>query len=143
MPQPLAEIEDECRLFQELWIARENPASLTPRSGVLIDPAPDGGSADLSHRSLVEKSDGETRPWQTGAMGRLTGESFYPHDETGTKSGTAVRLSSRPSKRAKAEAHVPLPHDLAWCVESRADDFTWKGLSGEEDDFGADDFTIR
>ena len=102
LPQPLVEIEDGGRPFQELRIARENPASITPRSnGVLTEPAPDGGSADLGHPSLVENllaevGDGKTRQWQSGAMGQLTGESFYLHDETGGKSGLAARLEVHP-----------------------------------------------
>ena len=109
LPQPLVEIEDRSRPFQKLWIARENPTSITPRSnGVLTEPAPDGGSADLGHQSLVENmvaeiGDGETRQWQTGAMGELTGESFYLHDETGGKSGPAARLEVHPRGPANGQ----------------------------------------
>ena len=31
LPNTLVEIEDRSRLFQKQWIARENPASITPR----------------------------------------------------------------------------------------------------------------
>ena len=102
LPKALVEIEDRSRSFQEAWVARENPAAIAPRSnGVLTEPAPDGGSADLRHQPLVknllaEVSDGKTRQGQTGAMRQLTGESFYLHDETGGKSGPDARLEVHP-----------------------------------------------
>jgi hypothetical protein len=93
LPNSLVEIEDRSRLFQKQWIARENPASITPSSnGVLAEPAPDGGSADLRYQPLSENflpdvGNREAREGQVLAMRQLTSESFYLHDETGGKSG--------------------------------------------------------
>jgi len=89
--------QDRSRLFQKQWIARENPASITPRSnGVLAEPAPDGGSADLRYQPLSENflpdvGNREAREGQALAMRQLTSESFYLHDETGGKSGPDAR----------------------------------------------------
>ena len=102
LPKALVEIEDRSRSFQEAWVARENPAALAPRSnGVLTEPAPDGGSADLRHQPLVknllaEVSDGKTRQGQTGAMRQLTGESFYLYDDAGGKRRRDARLEVVP-----------------------------------------------
>src|ERR1700745_2837590 len=55
LPNTLVEVEDRSHLFQEQRTGRENPASITPRSkGVLAEPAPDGGSADLRYQPLSE-----------------------------------------------------------------------------------------
>ena len=105
LPQPLVEIEDGSCPFQELRIARENPASITPRSnGILAEPAPDGGSADLRYQPLSENflsdvGNREARQGQALAMRQLTSESFYLHDETGGKSGPDARLEVHPRGR--------------------------------------------
>jgi len=89
----LEEIEDQRRFFQKQRIPRENPASITPRSnGVLAEPAPDGGSADLRYQPLSENflpdiGDREARLGQALATRQLTSKSFYLHDETGGKAG--------------------------------------------------------
>jgi len=105
LPNTLVEIEDRSRLFQKQWIARENPASITPRSnGVLAEPAPDGGSADLRYQPLSENflpdvGNREAREGQALAMRQLTSESFYLHDETGGKSGPDARREVHPRGR--------------------------------------------
>ena len=109
LPNTLVEIEDRSRPFQKQWIAGENPASITPRSnGVLAEPAPDGGSADLRYQPLSENflpdvGNREAREGQALAMRQLTSESFYLHDETGGKSGPDARLEVHPRGRVSGQ----------------------------------------
>ena len=80
LPHTLVEIEDGSRLFQKQRVPRENPTSITPRSiGILAEPAPDGGSADLRYQPLSENflpnvGDREARQGQALAMRQLTSE---------------------------------------------------------------------
>jgi hypothetical protein len=93
LPNTLVEIEDRSGPFQKQGIARENPASITPRSnGVLAEPAPDRGAADLGYQPLSENflpdvGNREARQGQALAIRQLTSEGFYLHDETGGKAG--------------------------------------------------------
>src|SRR5215471_9058566 len=132
LPNTLLEVEDRSRLFQKQWMARENPASITPRSnGVLAEPAPDGGSADLRYQPLSENflpdvGNREAREGQTLAMRQLTSESFYLHDETRGKAGLTEALTiwrGVPSREAITSLERP--------------------LGDKQDDFGANDITIR
>ena len=55
LPQALIEIEDGTGLFHKQWIARKDPASMSPRTDrVLTEPAPNGGATDVRHESLLD-----------------------------------------------------------------------------------------
>jgi hypothetical protein len=112
LPETLVEIEERAGLFHKQGITRKDPASMPPRTdGVLAEPAPNGGSANLGHQPLVENfladvGDREARQWQALAMRQFTSESFYLNDETGGKSGPYARHGVRPRGRANGPGRI-------------------------------------
>ena len=101
-PDALIQIENGTGLFNEPGIAREDPATMPPRTkSIFAEPAPYGGSTDLSHESLIENfltdvGHREARERKAPAVRQFTSESFYLNDETGGKSGPYARLGVRP-----------------------------------------------
>jgi len=67
LPQTFIEVEDASRLGCEIWVAGKDPTAMLPRSkGVVIQPAPQGSAANLSHQALrhhllLDVGDGESR----------------------------------------------------------------------------------
>ena len=67
---------------------------------------------------------------------------------TTTLGGKARRSAATSVLFETGKAHfvetlTPLADDLAWGVESGSDDIVCQAIGGVEDDFGADDITIR
>jgi hypothetical protein len=103
-----------------LVVAGKDPTAVLPRTkGIRIQPAPQGGVADLSHQALchhflLEIGDGESREREPQTMRKLTSQGLYLNDELGEKrAGRPSRgCSSRPGRRAKANR---LRHLLTIC----------------------------
>ena len=54
-PNAFIEVKDGACSSRKVWIARENPASMVPRTkSVLAEPAPQGGSTDLGDQPLSD-----------------------------------------------------------------------------------------
>lgn len=111
LPGSGVEIENASGFVSEVGIARKDPTSMLPRTnGVGTEPTPEGGTADLgdyalSDHLLADIGQGQPRERRSEAMRKLTGESFYLHDDAGgeKRAGRPPRgCSSRPGKRARA-----------------------------------------
>lgn len=108
IPDPFVEIEDLSGLLGELWIAWEQPASVTPRTdGILGQPAPQGCSADAGHKTLLKDfaldfRETEAREGKSTLMRDLARQGLDLNDDAGGKSGLAARLGVAPPGQAVA-----------------------------------------
>lgn len=97
LPDAGIEIEDAPGFAREIGIAWKDPAAVLPRAkGIGTQPTPEGCAADLgnyalSHCLLANVGQGQARQRQPQTMGKLTGESFYLHDDAGGKRGRDAR----------------------------------------------------
>lgn len=94
LPAPLVEVEYGRGLLGEARIPRKHPAAVRPRlDGVLVQPAPDGGAADVGDDSApdglaADVGAAKARQRQAGLVGKLAGERFDgDHDIRGGTSG--------------------------------------------------------
>jgi len=96
-----------------------------------------------------------TSRWSSGIVNRASGTSRREGNSQarrltstttlGGKAGgaPAAGLFIQPSEAFKEEPVPPLADDLARSIEARCDDVVPDVLSGEQDDLGADDISIR
>src|SRR6516164_11429851 len=92
-------------------------------------------------RSAMEKRD-KGRPVRCGSS---QARAFTCTTRRGGKAGLtpASRFILEAGQASQTEALAPLADDLAWRVESRGNYIIGEALGGQQDDFGANDITIR
>ena len=112
LPQAFLEVQDASRLGCEIWVAGKDPTAVLPRTkSIRIQPAPQGGAADLSpqalrHHFLLEIGDGQSREREPQTMRKLTSEGLYLHDDAGGKREQAARPEGVPPGRADAPRQI-------------------------------------
>src|SRR6516164_3914845 len=122
LPNAGVEIEDAPGFAGEIGIAWKDPAAVLPRTkGIGTQPTPERGAANmgndaLSHGLLANISPGQARKRQPQAMGKLTSESFYLHDDAGGKRG----LDARPEVVPRGPVDEPEQIACATCSRSGA-----------------------
>ena len=98
LPDASVEIEDAPGFASEIGIAWKDPTTVLPGTkGISTQPTPecratDLGNDALSHCLLPNIGQRQARQRQPQAMGKLTGQSFYLHDDAGGKRGRDARL---------------------------------------------------
>ena len=106
-PAAFVQVEDRPRLRGEPGVAREHPTTMGPGlDGVLVQPAPDGGAADVGDDSSADGlapdvGAAEAGQWQAGLMWHLASQGLDGDDHVGGKPrGRPGRGSSpRPARR--------------------------------------------
>ena len=112
LPPAFIEVQDACRLGCEIWVAGKDPTAVLPRTkGIRIQPAPQGGAADLRnqalrHYFLLEIGDGESRKRESQTMRKLTSEGLYLHDDAGGKRERAARPEVVPPGQADGPRQI-------------------------------------
>ena len=120
LPDASVEIEDASGFASEIGIAWKDPTTVLPRTkGIGTQPTPECRAADLgnyalSHCLLANIGQRQARQRQPQAMGKLTGESFYLHDDVGGKRGRDPRPEVVPRGR------VDEPEQIACATCSRS-----------------------
>lgn len=112
LPDSGVEIENAFGFGSEVGIPRKDPTSMLPRTnGVGTEPTPECGAADLgdyalSDHLLADIGQGQPRERQSEAMGKLTGESFYLHDDAGGKRGQDARPAVVPQGQVNEQEQI-------------------------------------
>ncbi len=111
-PSAVIEIEDGAGFGSKVRIAREDPASMLPRTeGIAAEPAPQGGAADfrndaLRNDVLTDLLNREARQRKSEAVREFTGQRFNLDDEAGGKSGLYARREAAPPGQATAQGQI-------------------------------------
>ena len=113
-------------------------------------PTPQGDAADLGHDATGEDlatqfGNGETRQRHIAVTGQLAREPLNVDDDAGGKAGCAPasKFLLEAGHAFFKEAVAPFADDLAWHIEPRGNNVVAQALSGQQDDLGADDVSIR
>jgi hypothetical protein len=123
LPDAGVEIENASGFVSEVGIPRKDPTSMLPRTnGVGTEPTPECGAADLggyalSDHLLTDIGQEQPRERQSEAMGKLTGESFYLHDDGGGKRGQ----DARPAVVSRGQGNEQEQIACATCSRSGGD----------------------
>ena len=110
VPAPGVEFQDALGLGRKRRIAREDPTAMPPGAkGVLAEPAPQRGPADLGDQPLRDDglpqiTERPARQRHPPVRGQLTREGLDGDDDSGGKSGLAARLEAVPRGRAAGSA---------------------------------------
>jgi len=102
VPAPGVEIQDALGFDGERRIAGKDPTAMPPRAeGVLAEPAPQRGPADLGDQPLrddrlLQLAQRPACQRQPALRGQLTREGFDGDDDSGGKSGPAARPEAVP-----------------------------------------------
>ena len=105
VPAAFVEVEHTAGLGGKVWIARKDPASVSPGTNrVAAEPAPEGRPADSRHDTFghdlaLDLGDRESRQRQAASMWELAGERLNVDDDAGGKSGSVPRLALLPRDR--------------------------------------------
>ena len=112
LPDAIIQIEDAPGLGREIWIAREDPTAMSPRTERIgAKPAPQSRPADLRYQALGDHFSPnlrkrESRQWQLQAMGKFTSESLNLNDDAGGKTGRVARPEAEPRGREAARGQI-------------------------------------
>ena len=105
-PDAFVQIKDGASFVGKVGIAREDPASMLPRTeGIAAEPTPQSGTADLGNQALrnyvlpdlLDREAGQRKP---EAVRKFAGQCLNLYDETGGKSGPYARREAEPPGRA-------------------------------------------
>jgi hypothetical protein len=97
LPAARIQIQNRSGLGGERGVPREDPAPIAPGpNGILTQPAPNGGPADLGHQALGQDRPPQGHPRPTGqrhaaAVGQFTRQRLHGDDHAGGKSGLGAR----------------------------------------------------
>jgi hypothetical protein len=151
LPATLLEVKHPTGLGGELRIAREEPASVSPRAKrIAAEPAPQRGTTDFSHNALgqhlmLDVSQRPARQTQTAAEGQFARERLNLDDDAGEKSGPAPRRVALPQGRGSQVRR----NAFAICSRFGAaypggtDDVVGQTLRCHEYDLGPNHISIR
>ena len=111
-PAAFVQVEDRPRLRGEPGVAREHPTTMRPGlDGVLVQPAPDGGAADVGDDSSADGlapdvSAAEAGQWQAGLMWHLASQGLDGDDHVGGETPAGGPAGARRRDRRGAVRRI-------------------------------------
>ena len=122
LPNAFVQIEDRPGFGSEVGVAREDPASMLPRSKcIAAEPTPQRGTADFGDKTLrnhvlPDLLDGKPGQRKSECDRKLTSQGLNLNDEAGGKSGLYARLEAAPQGQAFGRERI------ACAIYSRSDE---------------------